>query len=187
MVEELKYLETTLTNQNSIQEEIKSKNEVRECMLLFGAETFVFQFANQKFKDEDIQNYNFACFLCGCETWSLTMREERRLRVFENRVLRIIFGPTRDVVIREWRKLHNEKLNDLYSSPSIVRVMKSRRMRWAGYVSRMGERRGAYRVLVGKHGERHHLGDPGVNGRIILRWTSGSGVWGYGLDRAGSG
>ena len=70
------------------------------------------------------------------------------------------------------KKLHNEKLNDLYSSPSIVRVMKSRRMRWAGHVSRMGERRGAYRVLVGKPGDRDHLGDPGVDGRIILRWTS---------------
>ena len=82
------------------------------------------------------------------------MREEIRPRVFENRVLRRIFGHTGDVVIREWRKLHNEKLNDLYSSPSIVRAMKSRRMRWEGHVSLMGERRGAYRVLVGKTGER---------------------------------
>jgi len=123
--------------------------------------------------------------LYGCETWSLTLREESRLRVFESRVLRRIFGPKRDVVIREWRKLYNEELNDLYYSPSIVRVIKWRRMRWAGHVSRMGERRGAFRVLVGKPGERDHLGDPGADGRIILRWTSGSGMWGYGLDRAG--
>jgi len=70
--------------------------------------------------------------------------------VFENRVLRRIFGPKRDEVTGEWRELHNEELNDLYFSPNIVRVIKSKRMRWAGHVARMGERRGAYRVLVGK-------------------------------------
>ena len=73
-----------------------------------------------------------------CETWLLTLREERRLRVFENRVLRRIFGPKRDEVTGEWRKLHNEGLNNLYSSPNIGRVIKSRRMRWAGYVARTG-------------------------------------------------
>ena len=105
--------------------------------------------------------------LYGCETWSLKLREEGRLRVFENRVLRRIFGPKRDEVTGEWRKLHNEELNDLYSSPNIVRVIKSRRMRWAGHVARMGERRG---VLVGKLEGKRPLGDPGVDGRIILRW-----------------
>jgi len=97
--------------------------------------------------------------LYGCETWSLTLREERRLRVFKNRVLRI-FGPKRDDVTGEWRKLHNEELNDLYSSPNIVRVIKSRRMKWAGHVARMGERRGVYRVLVGKHEGKGPLGRP---------------------------
>jgi len=87
--------------------------------------------------------------LYGCETWSLTLREERRLRVLENRVLRRIFGRKRDEVTGEWRKLHNE-LNDMYSLPNTVRVIKSRRMRWAGHVARMGERRGVYRVLVRK-------------------------------------
>ena len=76
--------------------------------------------------------------LYGCETWSLTLREERRLRVFENRVLRRVFGPKRDEVTGEWRKLHNEELRDLYSLRNIVRVVKSRRMRWAGHVARMG-------------------------------------------------
>ena len=80
--------------------------------------------------------------LYGCETWSLTLREERKLRVFENMVLRRIFGPRRDEVTEEWRRLHNEEINELYSSPNIVRVIKSRRMRWAGHVARMGEERG---------------------------------------------
>ena len=78
------------------------------------------------------------------------MREELRLRVFENRVLRRIFGPKKDELLFEWRKLHNEELNDQYSSPNIFRVIKSRRMKWAGHVARMGEKRGVYRVLMGK-------------------------------------
>jgi hypothetical protein len=77
--------------------------------------------------------------LYGCETWSLTLREEHRLRAFENRVLMRIFGPKRDDVTGEWRKLHNEELHSLYSSPNIIRQIKSRRMRWAGHVARMGE------------------------------------------------
>jgi len=76
--------------------------------------------------------------LYGWETWSLTLREERRLRVFDNRALGGIFGAERDEVTGEWRKLHNEELNDLYCSPNIVRGIKSRRMRWAGHVARMG-------------------------------------------------
>jgi hypothetical protein len=96
----------------------------------------------------------------GRETWSLTLREEHRLRVFEKRVLRSIFGPRRDEVTGEWRKLHNEKLNDLYSSPSIITLMKSRRMRWAGHVARMGQKRNAYRLLVGKPEGSRTLGRP---------------------------
>ena len=108
----------------------------------------------------------------GCESWSVTLMELRRLSVPGNSVLRRIFGPKRYEVTREWRKLHNEELNDLYSSPSIVRVIKSRRMRWAGNVARMREK-GAYTGFFGRGGnllERDHLGDPGVDGRIILRW-----------------
>ena len=80
----------------------------------------------------------------------ITLREERKLRVFDNKVLRRIFGLRRDEVTGDWRRLHNEELNDLYTSPNIVRVIKSRRMRWAGHVARMGEERGVYRVMVGK-------------------------------------
>jgi hypothetical protein len=76
----------------------------------------------------------------GCETWSLTLRKEHRLRVFENRVLRRIFGLKRDEVMGDWGKLHNEELRDLYSSPSIIRIAKSRRIRWAGNVARMEEK-----------------------------------------------
>jgi hypothetical protein len=82
--------------------------------------------------------------LYGCETWFLTLREDHKLRVFEKRVLRGIFGPKRDEVTGEWRKLHNEELHDLYSSPSIIRIIKSRRMRWAGHAARTGEMRNAY-------------------------------------------
>jgi hypothetical protein len=88
------------------------------------------------------------------------LREERRLRVFENRVLRRVFGPNRDEVTGEWRKLHNEELNDLYSLPNIVRVVKSRRMRWAGHVARNWKDRGVHRVLVGKPEEKRPLGRP---------------------------
>ena len=102
--------------------------------------------------------------LYGCETWSLTLREERRLRVFENKVLRRIFEPKRDEVTGEWRKLRNEELSDLYSSPSIVRVIKSRRMKWVGHVARMGERRVVYRVLVRKPEWKRPLG------RTRRRW-----------------
>jgi len=98
--------------------------------------------------------------LYGCETWSLTLREERRLRVFENRVLRRIFESKKDEVTGEWRKIHNEELSNLYSSPNIVLVIKSRRMRWAGHVARMGEVRGVYKVLVGKPEGRRPLGRP---------------------------
>ena len=91
---------------------------------------------------------------------SLTLREERKLRVFENMVLRRIFGPRRDEVTGEWRRLHNEELNDLHSSPNIVRVIKSRRMRWAGHAARTGEERGVYRVLVGVPEGKRPLGRP---------------------------
>ena len=90
--------------------------------------------------------------LYGCETWSL--------RVFEKKVLRRVFGPKRNEVTGEWRKLHDEELNDLYSLPNIVRVLKSRRMRWAGHMARMGEDRGVHRVLVGKPEGKRPLGRP---------------------------
>jgi len=88
------------------------------------------------------------------------LREERKLRVFENMVLTRIFGPRKDEVTGDWRRLHNEELNNLYSSPNIVRVIKSRRKRWAGHVARMGEERGLYRVSLGKPEGKRPLGRP---------------------------
>jgi hypothetical protein len=102
--------------------------------------------------------------LYGCETWALTLREKHRLKVFENRVLRRTFAPTRYEVTRDKRKVHYEELHNLYSSPNIIRMMKSRSMRLAGHVARMGEKRNAYRVLVGKP-----EGKP-VQGRQRRRW-----------------
>jgi len=110
--------------------------------------------------------------LYGCETWSPTLQEERKLRVFENTVLRGIFGPRRDEVMGEWRRSHNEDLNDLYPSPNILQVIKSIRTRWAGHVAYMGEERGVYRVLVGTLEGKNYWGDLGVDGWIILRWIS---------------
>jgi hypothetical protein len=99
-------------------------------------------------------------FLYGCETWSLTLREEHKLRVVENRMLRRIFGPKRDGVTGRWTKLHNEELHNFYSSPSIIRIIKSRRMRWVGHMARMGEKRNVYRLLVGKAEGKKPLGRP---------------------------
>jgi hypothetical protein len=115
--------------------------------------------------------------LYGCETWSLTLREEHRLRVFENRVLRRIFGLKRDEVTGEWKKLHNKELRDLYSSPSIIRI-KPRRMRWAGHVARMEEKRNVYRLLVGKPEGKRPLGRPRHRGVDNIRMDLGEVGWG---------
>jgi hypothetical protein len=133
-------------------------------LLSFGAESVVFQVASKNLKIKIYRTIILPVVLYGCETWSLTLREERMLRVFENRVLRRVFGPKRDEVTVEWRKLHNEELNDLYSLPNIVQVVKSRRMRWAGNVARMGDDRVVHRVLVGKPEGKRPLGIP------RLRW-----------------
>jgi hypothetical protein len=111
--------------------------------------------------------------LYGCETWSLTLREEHRLRAFENRELRRIFGPKRDEIMGQWRKLHSGELHNLYSSTDTIRQIKSRRVRWAGHVARMGEGRNVYRVVVGKPEGKDHWKDQGVDGRMGSKWILG--------------
>jgi len=124
--------------------------------------------------------------LYGFKNWLLSLREERRLRVFENRVLRRISGPKRDEATGEWRKLHIEELNGLYSSSNIIWVIKLRRMRWAGLVACVGEKRGVYRILVGKTEGKIPLGRPRHRWEddIKVGWGVGQGYW---LDRSGSG
>ena len=141
-VEELKYLGTTLTNRNSIQEEIKSRLKSGYACYRLVQNLLSCCLSSKNLKIKMYRTAILPVVLYGCEIWWLTLRETRRVRVFENRVLRRTFGPKRDEVTGKWRKLHSEELND--------RVIKSRKMRWAGLVARMGERRGVYRVLVGE-------------------------------------
>ena len=156
-VEQFKYLGKTLTNQNSIQEEIKSRVKSGKACYHLVQNLLPSSFLSKNIKIKTHGTTILAIALYGCETWSLTLREERRLSVSEKRVLRRMFGPKRDEVTQECRKLHSEELNDLYC---IVRVIKSRKMRWAGSVAHMGERRGVYRVLVWKPEGKKLLGRP---------------------------
>jgi hypothetical protein len=149
-VEQFKYLGTTLTNQNSVHEEIKIRLKSGNAYYHSVQNLLSSSLQSKNVKIKIYRTIILPVVLNGCESWSLTLREECRLRVFENKVLRRIFGPKRDEVTGEWRRLHNKELYAVYYSPNIIRVIKSRRLRWAGHVARMGERRGAYRVLVEK-------------------------------------
>jgi len=139
-MEEFKYLGTTLTHQNSIQEEIKRRLKSGNACYHSVQNLCSSSLLSKNLKIKIHRTVILPVVLFGCETWSFTLRGERTLRVFENRVLRRIFGPKRDEVTEEWRKLHIEELNDLYSSSNIVRVITSRRIGWDGHVARMGER-----------------------------------------------
>jgi hypothetical protein len=108
-------------------------------LLPFSPEAFVFSSAVEKCKNQKVQDYNFACGFIWSETWSLTLKEEYRLWVFESRVLRRMFGPKWNEVTGAWRKLHNKELHDLCSSPSVIRIMKSRMKRCADHVVRLME------------------------------------------------
>ena len=120
--------------------------------------------------------------LYGCASWSLTLRDEHRLRAFENRVLRKRFGRKRDEETKEWRRLHNEELFDLYFSTNIIQVTKSRRMRWVGRVVHRGARRGTYRVLVGKPEGKRSIGRPRHRWEDNIKIYLQEMVWRHGLD-----
>jgi hypothetical protein len=184
-VAELKYFGATITDQNDIYDEIKSR------LISGNACYYSVRLISKTLKIKIYKTVILPVVLYGCETWSLTLREERRLRVFENRVLRRIFGPKREED-GSWRKLHNDELHSLYSSPNIVRVIKSRRMRWAGQVASMGEGRGVNRVLVGRPEGKRPLGRPrrrwkdniemdvrelGIDGENWIRLVQGRVQW----------
>ena len=190
-VEGFKYLGTTLTNQNSIAEEIKSRFKSGNACYHSVQNIFSSRLLSKNLKIKIYRTIILPVVLYGCKTWSLTLREERKLRVFENMVLRRIFGPRRDEVTGEWRRLHNEELNDLYSSPNVVRVIKSKTMGWAGHVARMGEEKGVLGSWWGDRREGDHWRDLGVDdgiilGRIFRRWDMG--IWtGLGWPRIETG
>jgi hypothetical protein len=140
-VEQFKYLGTALMNQNSINEEIKSRLKSGNAYYCLLQKLLSSSLLSKNIKINIYRTIILPVVLYGCETWSLMLREEHRLRVFENRVLRRTFGPMHDEVTVEWRRLDNEGLNDLYSSPNIIRVIKSKRMRWAGHVAHEGKER----------------------------------------------
>jgi hypothetical protein len=186
-VEEFKYLGATLTDQNSIDEEIKSKLKLGNGCYYSVQNLSYSRLLSGNLKIKIYRIIILTVVLYVCETWSLTLRAERRLRVFKNRVLRRVLAPKRDEATGEWRMLHNEELNDLYSLPNIVRVVKSRRMRWAGHVARMGQERGVYRVLVGKSEGKRPLGRPRRRCEDNIKMDLqeiGVGLWG--LGRVGS-
>jgi hypothetical protein len=171
-VEKSKYLGTTLTNQNDIHDEIKTRlNSENACY-----------YSVQNLLSSHLISKSLTIKICkivilpvalyGCETWSLTLREEHRLRISENRVLRRIFGPKREED-GSWRELHNDELHSLYSSPNIVRVIKARRMRWVGHVARMVREEVFTGFWLGGPKGRDHWEYLGVGGRITLRWTLG--------------
>jgi hypothetical protein len=138
-----------------IEDEIKSRLNSGNACYYSVQNLLSYRLISKNLKIKIYKTVILPVVLYGCETWSLTLREEHRLRVFENKELRRIFGPKRKED-RSWRKLHNDELHSLYSSPNIVRVIKSRRMRWAGHVARMGEGRDVYRILVGRLEGKNH-------------------------------
>jgi hypothetical protein len=149
-VSQFKYLRTAVTNQNLIQEEIKKRLNYGNACYHLAQNLLSSLLLPKNFKIRISKTIILPVVLYGCEIWSPTLREEHGLGVFENKVLRRIFGPKRDEMTGEWRKLHNEELHDFYSSLNIIRIIKARKIRWAGHEARVWEKGNAYRLLMGK-------------------------------------
>jgi hypothetical protein len=174
-VSKFKYLGMTLTNQNDIHDEIKSRLNSGNACYYSVQNLLSSHLTSKNLKIKIHKAVILPVVLYGHETWSLTLGKEQRLRVSENRVLRKIFGPKREED-ESWRKLHNDELCSLYSSPNIVRVIKSRRMRWVGHVACMGEEKVFTGFWLGGLKTRDHWKDLGIGGRITLRCTLGGQV-----------
>jgi hypothetical protein len=141
---------TTITNENLIQEEIKMRLNSGNACYHSVQNLLSSRLLSKNIKIKIYKTTILPVVLYGCETWSLILRETHRLRVLENRVLRRILSPKRNKVTGDWRKLHNEELHNFYSSPKIIRMIKSKGMRWAGHVARMGAKMNAYMIMEGK-------------------------------------
>jgi hypothetical protein len=146
-VSQFKYLGTTVTNQNWFQREIKRRLSYGNACYHSVQDLLSSRLLSGNVKARIYKNIILPVVLYGCETWSLILWEEHKLKVFENIVLRRVLGPRRDRLAAGWRKLHNEELHNLYSSPGRIRIIKSMRMRWAGHVAGMEEKRNVYRYL----------------------------------------
>jgi hypothetical protein len=178
--ENVEQLGTTLTNRNSIQEEIKSRLKSGNVFYHSVQHILSSSLLTKSTKIKIYRTIILPVVLCGCERWSLTLREEHRLKVFANRVLRRIFGSMRDEVTGQWRRLH--ELNDLCSSPNIIRVIKSRRMRREGHVARIGKGRDTYRILVGRPEGRRPLERPRRRWEDNIKMDLQEVGWGHALD-----
>jgi hypothetical protein len=183
-VEEFKYFGTTLTNRNSIHEETKSRLKSWNACYHSDQNHLSSNLLSKYIKIGVYRTIILHIVLYGCETWSVALREEQRLRVFEHRVLRGIFGPKREEATEERRRLHNEELNVLYSSLNIFRGIKSRRMRWAVHVACMGDSRGVHKILVGTPEGMRPLGRLRHRWGTITKWIfkKWCGGGGHGLD-----
>jgi len=177
-VEDFKYLGTILTNNKAMHEEFKSGLQAENVCYYSVQNLLRAIFLTKNISINIYITFILPVVFYGCKIWSHTMREERRQRVYENRVLRRIFGPKRDGATMEWTKPYNEELNDLYSSPNIFRVMKSGRIRWAGHVARMGEGKAYTGSWWGNQRGKIPLGRPRRKWEENIKTGLQSGMWG---------
>jgi len=169
-VEQTRYLRTTLPNENCIHKKIKSRLKSGNTCYHSVQNNLSSSLLSKNGKIKIYRSLILPFVLYGFETWSVTLSEEYRLRVFKNRMLRRIVGPKRDKVTGEQRKLHSQQFYDLYCSPSIIQVIKSRKMSRVGQVVHVRERRGAYKVLVGEPEGKRPRGRPRPRREEILKW-----------------